>query len=107
MTMTVEYGVTSLTTDRVHAWTRASISLHRRNAAEGGIRMTEICATSSAAEMHVIELTTGTRSMSALSKNDVMRGTMTIMIPSTTNLIDNASLKEGATLKESKPFPTI
>jgi hypothetical protein len=75
--------------------------------AEGGIGMIETCAMSSAAEMLVTGLTSGARSVSALSKNDVMRGTMTIMIPSTINLIDNASLKEGATLEESKPFPTI
>jgi hypothetical protein len=45
--------------------------------------------------MHVIGLTIGARSMSALSKNDVMRGTITIMVPSMTNLTNSATLKEG------------
>jgi hypothetical protein len=35
--------------------------------------------------------------VSALSKNDEMRGTMTIMVPSMTNLTDSAPLKEGTT----------
>jgi hypothetical protein len=46
-------------------------------------------------------------SVSALSKNDVMRGTMTIMVPSHTNLTGSAPLKEGATQEDSKTFPTI
>jgi hypothetical protein len=105
--VTVKYGVTILTTDKVHVGTRSTVSLNWRNAAEGGIGMTEIYATSSAVEMHTIGLTIGARSVSALSKNDVMRGTMTIMVPSTTNLTDSAPTKEGATQEESKPFSTI
>jgi hypothetical protein len=69
--------------------------------------MTEISATSSAAEMHTIGLTSSARSMSALTKNDVMRETMTIMVPSMTNLTDSAPLKESATHEVSKLFPTI
>jgi hypothetical protein len=45
--------------------------------------------------------------VSVLSKNNAMRGTMTIMVPSTTNLTDSAPLKEGTTQEESKLFPTI
>jgi hypothetical protein len=77
--MMVKYGVTSLTTDRVNAGTRPAVSLHQRNTTEGGIEMTEIC----------------------------MRGTMTVMVPSMTNLTDNALLKEGATQEDSKLFPMI
>jgi hypothetical protein len=62
---------------------------------------------SSVEQMHTIELTTGGRSVSALSKNDVMKGTMTIMVHSMTNPIDSAPLKEGTTYEESKPFPMI
>jgi hypothetical protein len=58
-------------------------------------------------EMHAIGLTTGARNGSALSKNDVMIGTMIIMVPSITNLTDSAPLKEGATQEESMPFPMI
>jgi hypothetical protein len=92
---------------RVRVGTWPAVSLHRRNAAEGGIGMTKICTTSSVAEMHVIGFTTGTRSVSTLSKNDVMRGTMSIMVPSTTNVTNSAPLKEGATQEESKLSPTI
>jgi hypothetical protein len=95
--MTEKYGVMSLTTDIVRVETRAIISLRQRNAVEGGIRMTEICATSPATEMHAIRLTTGVGSVSASSKNDMMRGTMTIIVPSTTNLTNSAPLKEGVT----------
>jgi hypothetical protein len=93
----MKYGVMSLTTNRVRAGTQPAISLHRRNVAEGRIGMTEICVTSSAVEMHVTGLTTSVRSVSALSKNNVIRGTMIIMVPSMTNLTDSALLKEGAT----------
>jgi hypothetical protein len=104
--VTVKYGVTSLTTDRVHMGTQTAVSLHWRNVGEGGIGMTEICA-SSAAEMDATGLTIGARSVSALSKNDEIRGTMTIMVPSTTNLTDSAPLKEGATQEESRLSPMI
>jgi hypothetical protein len=103
----MKYGVTSLTTDRIRGGTQLAFSLHQRNAVKGEIGMTEICATSSMAEMHVIGLTADARSISSLSKNDVMRGTMTIMVPSTTNIIESAPLKEGTTQEESKPFPMI
>jgi hypothetical protein len=65
--------------------------------AEGGFGMTEICMTSSATEMHTIGLTIDAKSVNALIKNDVMGGTMIIMVPSMTNLTDSAPLKEGAT----------
>jgi hypothetical protein len=106
-TVMAKYWVMSLTTDIVRAGTRLVVSLHWRNVAEGGIEMTEICAMSSAVEMHAFGLTTGAKSMSALSKIDMMRGTMTTMIPSMTNLTDSAPLKVGTTQEESKPFPTI
>jgi hypothetical protein len=69
--------------------------------------MTDIYVTSSAARLHAARLTTGAKSVIALSKNDMMREIMTIMVPSMTNLTDSAPLKEGATQEESKPFPTI
>jgi hypothetical protein len=77
-------------------WDSASSSLHRRNAVEGKTRMTETCVTSFAAKMHVAGSKTSIRSMSALNRNDVKRGTMTIMVPIMTNLTDSTLLKEGA-----------
>jgi hypothetical protein len=63
----MKYRVMSLTTNRVHTGTQPAVSLHRRNAAKGEIGMTEICMMSSVVEMHAIELTTDTRSVSVLS----------------------------------------
>jgi hypothetical protein len=57
--------------------------------------MTETCATSSMAEMHAAGSKTGAKSESALSRSGAMRGTMNIMVPSTTNLTYKALLKEG------------
>jgi hypothetical protein len=102
-----KYGVMSLTTDRVRVGTQPIVSLYQKSVAKGGTGMIGTCAMSSTAEMHVTGLTTDARSMSALSKNDVMRGTMTIMVPSMKNLTNNAPLKEGATQEESKTFPMI
>jgi hypothetical protein len=95
--VTVKYGVTRLTIDRVHVGTWPAVSLHWVNVAEDGIRMSEICVTSSTIKMHTTGLTTDVRSMSVLSKNGVMRGIVTIMVPSMTNLTDSALPKEGAT----------
>jgi hypothetical protein len=94
---TVKYGVTSLTIDRVRVGTRPIVSFHQRNVAQGRIGMTKICMTSFTAEMHMTRLKTGARSVNTLSKNDEMRRTMTIMVPSMTNLTDNTPLKEGTT----------
>jgi microcystin degradation protein MlrC len=105
--MTAKYGVMNLTIDRIRTGTRPAVSLHRRSMTEGMIRMTETCATSSTVEMHVAGLTTSARSLSASSKSDMMIGTMTIMVPSMTNLTNNTPLKEGATQEESRPFTTI
>jgi hypothetical protein len=105
--MRMKYGVISLTSNRVRTWTKLAVSLHWRSTAEGRIRVTQTGAMSLVVEVNTTGLTTGSRSMSMLSKNDVMRGTLTIMVPSTTNLTDTAPLKEGATQVESKPFPII
>jgi hypothetical protein len=106
MTAIMESRVRNLTTDRVHMGTWLAASLHRRGAANSVIRMTETCMTSSAVEMHADGSKTGAKSESALSRNDTMRGTMIYMVPSITNLTDNAPLKEGVMQEESKPFPT-
>jgi hypothetical protein len=68
--------------------------------------MTETCTTSSVAEMQAVGSTTGARSESALCWNDMMIGTMIMMVASMTNLIDNAPLREGVIQEESKPFRT-
>jgi hypothetical protein len=94
-TETAESGVTSLITDRVPMGTRPVASLHRRCMAEGMIGMTVTCVTSSMIEMHAFGSKTGAKSESACSGNDTMKGTMLIMVPTMTNLTNNAPLKEG------------
>jgi hypothetical protein len=58
------------------------------------IRITETCMTSSMAEMHAAGSKIGAKSNGALSRNNEMRGTMIIMVPSMTNLTDDAPLRE-------------
>jgi hypothetical protein len=103
----MNHRVKSLTTSRAHAGTQPAVSLHQRSVAEGVIGKTETCVTSSVAEMHVAALTADGRSMSALSKNGVMKETMTTMVLSITSLTDSVSLMEGAIQEESKPSPMI
>jgi hypothetical protein len=103
--MMMKHRVTSLTTGRLHAGTWLEVLLHRRNVAEGKIGMTETCVTLSAAKMHVTGLNTDIRSMSALNRSDVKRGTMTTMVPLMTILTDNILPREGAMQEESRPFP--
>jgi hypothetical protein len=50
--MMMRHEVIIMTTDRVRMRTQQAVSLHRRNEAEGETEMTEICATSSMAEMY-------------------------------------------------------
>jgi hypothetical protein len=105
--MRMKHEVTSMTTGRVPMGTRLAVSVHQRNTTEYETGMTEIYATSSVAEMHVVRLKTGARSVSALNRRCVKKGTMTITVPIMINLTDNALLKEGATQEVSKPFPMI
>jgi hypothetical protein len=104
--MTTKHEVTSVTTNRVLIGTRLVVSLHRRNAAEDETGMTEICVTSSAAEMHVARLKTSARSASTLNTSNVKKGTMTTMVPTTSDLTDSVLLRGGTMQEESKLFPT-
>jgi hypothetical protein len=49
----MRHRVMIMTTDKIRTRTWQAVSLHWRNTAEGETRMTKICATSSAIEMHV------------------------------------------------------
>jgi hypothetical protein len=105
LTTTMEFRVRSLTTSIVRVGTQPIVSLHQRSTAKRVIGMTETCKTSYAAEMHMAGSKIGTKSESALSRNNMMSGTMIIMVPSMTNLTDNVPLKEGAMQEESRPSP--
>jgi hypothetical protein len=71
--------------------------------AEDEIGMIEICPMSSAAEMHAAGLKTGIRSVSALNRSSVKRGTMTTTVPIMTNLADSI-LPKGAQYRRSQGF---
>jgi hypothetical protein len=88
--------VTSLTTGRVSMGIRQAISLHRRNTTEDETGMTKICVMSFAVEMHAIGSKTGIRRMSASNRSSVKKGTMIIVVPMMTNLIDNVLSNGGA-----------
>jgi hypothetical protein len=75
---------------RVHTGIWQAISLHRRNAAEGETGMTEICAISS---------------MSVMNRSSVKKGTMTTMVPITTNLTDSVLLRDGIMQEELRHSP--
>jgi hypothetical protein len=101
--MMMKHGGTSLTTNKVLMGTQQVVSLHRRNAVEDGTRMIEICMISSVVEMHMAGLKTGARSTSALDRSSMKKGTMTTMVPITTNLTNNV-LPKGAQCKRSQGF---
>jgi hypothetical protein len=92
----MKHGVTSLTTGRVLTGTRQVVSLHHRNTVEDETGMTKICTMSSTAEMPA----------SALDRSSVKKGTMTIMVPITTNLTDSVLPKGGTMQEESRLLPT-
>jgi hypothetical protein len=104
-TVMTRCGVRIMTIGRVCMGTQQAVSLHWRNAADGATRMTEICTTLSAAEMHVARSKTGVRSASFLNRSSTKKGTMMTMVPITTNLTDNILLKEGTMQEESKRSP--
>jgi hypothetical protein len=55
--------------------------------------------------MHMAGSKTSVESKSAWNRNNVIRGTMIIMVPTMTNLIGNTPLKEAIIQKESKHPP--
>jgi hypothetical protein len=105
--MITKHGVKIMTTARVRTGTRLAVSLHQRNTAVGETGITMTCMTSSIAEMHNIGSRTSVRSVSALIRSNVKRGTMIIMVPIMINLTDNALPREDAMREESRPFPLI
>jgi hypothetical protein len=59
----------------------------------------------STAEMHTAGSKISVRSVSALNRSSVKKGTMTTMVPIMTNLTDSVLSKGGAMLEESRLFP--
>jgi hypothetical protein len=104
-TVMMRHGVMIMTIDRVHMGTSQAVSLHWRNVAKGETRMTEICMSLSAAEMHVTGSNTSIRSVSVLNRICAKKGTMTTMVPITTNLTYSILPKEGIMQEESRHSP--
>jgi hypothetical protein len=102
--MMMRHGVMIMTTDKVHIGTQQVVSLHRRNTIEGETGVIEICTTSFATEMHAVGSKTGVRSASVLNRSNTKKGTMTTMVPITTNLTDSVLLK-GDIKQESRRSP--
>jgi hypothetical protein len=107
LNVTVNHGVMSLTTDRVHVETWPAVSLLRWNTAEGETGMTEICSTPSTAKMHAAGLKTGARSMSMLNRSDVTKGTMTTMVPFMTNSPTALSRRRMQSRRSQSLFPQL
>jgi hypothetical protein len=82
----VKTGVTRMTTGIVPVGTRPAASLHHWSTVEGMAGTTVTCMTSSVGEMHATGLKTGTEIKNVMSRSSMMRGTMTIMTLTTTNL---------------------
>jgi hypothetical protein len=99
--MMPKHGVMSLTTSRVHAGTRLTVSLHWRSTVEGETVVTKICMASSVAMMHVTESKIGARNVNTLNKSDMKKGTMITMVPIMTNLTDSI-LPRGAQCRRSQ-----
>jgi hypothetical protein len=104
--MMMKHGVTSLTTNRVLTGTWQAVSLHRTNATEDETGMTKICTMSSAIEMHAVGLKTGVRSVRALNRSSMKKGTMTTMVSIMTNLTDSILLQGRTIQEESRLFTT-
>jgi hypothetical protein len=103
--MMMKNEVMSLTTSKVRTGTRQAVSLHWSNTAKDETRMIEICVTSFTTEMHVAGLKIGVRSVSALNRSSVKKGTMTTTVPIMTNLTDSVLPKGGTMQEESRLFP--
>jgi hypothetical protein len=69
--------------------TRLAAPPHRRSTVEGMGETTVTCVMSFVAEMHATGLKTDVEIGSVTSRSSERRGTMTIMAPTTTNLIDS------------------
>jgi hypothetical protein len=99
MTRRTKTGVTRMITDIVPMETWPAASLHRRSVVEGMVGTIVTSATSSATEMHTAGLKTATEIMSVMSRSSVIKGTMTIMAPTMTNLTGSI-LQKGDTFQE-------
>jgi hypothetical protein len=76
-----------MNTGKAFKRSRPAASLHRSSATEDAIETIVTYPMSSAPEMHTAESKAGTKTGNVKSKNNVMKGTMIIMVLTMTNLI--------------------
>jgi hypothetical protein len=105
MTRRMKTGVTKMTTGIVPMGTRPAASLHQRSTVEGMAETTATCATSSTVEMHAVGLKTGAEIGSVMSRSSAMKGTMTIMAATMTNLTGSVLQKEDTSQEVSTLIP--
>jgi hypothetical protein len=98
-------GVIMVTTENVFMETRPAASLHVRSAADDIARTTVTYTTSSAPEMHTAKLKAGAENGSVRSKNNMMKGTMTIMVLPTINLTKSGHQKQDTSQEASRYIP--
>jgi hypothetical protein len=94
MTRRMRTRVTRMTTGIVPMGTQLAALLHRRSAVTGMAETTVTCMMSSAAELHGAGLKTDVVIRSMMSGSTAMKGTMTIMAPTMTNLTDSVLQKK-------------
>jgi hypothetical protein len=73
--------------------------------AEDTIETTKTCATSSAAEMHMVKLKTSAEIRSVKSKNSAMKGTMIIVVLTTANLTGSVHQMGDTSQEASRRIP--
>jgi hypothetical protein len=100
----MKHGVTILTIGRVSMGTQQAVSLQRRYMAEDETGRTEICMTSFAVEMCATRFKIGIRSVSALNRSSMKKGTMTTAVPIMTNLTNSILLNGGHNAGGVKAF---
>jgi predicted ABC-type sugar transport system permease subunit len=94
-----------MTTSIVPVEIRLVALLHRRSMVEGMAGTTVACVMSSATEMHAAGLKTGAEIESMMSRSSAMKGTMTIMAPTMTNLTSSVLQKGGIFQDVSRFIP--
>jgi hypothetical protein len=107
MTTSTKIGVMMMTTSRVLIGTWPAASLHGWNVAEDAIEITMTCVMPSTSEMDVAESKTSAEIGSMKSKNSAMKGTMIIMVLTTTNLTGSIHQKGDTSQESSRLIPEI
>jgi hypothetical protein len=105
MTRRMNTGVMMVTTGRAFVGTQPAASLHGGSVAEDVVETTTIYVMSSAPKMHAAESKAGAEIRSVKSMNNAMKGTMIIMVLTTTNLTGSGHRKWDTSSEASRHIP--